>query len=148
MAQLTELESAIVVVLDARPQIHVVSKGVASFDLSGDHYEDVGLGSHNGFYDFLRSPSGAILGIRYLPSPDAEGVLAGLSEGSGLRFANDGELRVLLIFWTQEQGFDPETSSDQYFGDNAVYRGRDSGKLAIAFSIDLLSAPERASFVT
>ena len=146
-AQSVELESVIAVILDARPQIHVVPKGAANFEFSGDHYEDVGLGVHNGFYDFLRSRSGAILGVRYLPSPDAEVVLSGVSQGDGLRFANDGQMRVLLIFWGDEQDFDPETSSDQYFGDNAVYRGKDSGKLAIAFAIDVLSSAERASFL-
>ena len=56
-------------------------------------------------------------------------------------------MRVLLIFWGEDRDFDPTLSSDQYFGDNAVYRGRDSGKIAIAFAIDLLSPAERASFM-
>jgi len=147
MTQPTELESVIVVILDAMPQILVIPKGAAEFEFSGDRFEDVGLGLHNGFYDFLRSPSGEILGLRYLPSPDAEDLLNGVPVGGCLRFTNDGQMRVLLIFWGREQNFDPETSSDQYFGDNAIYRGENSGKLAVAFAVDLLSSAERASFL-
>jgi hypothetical protein len=147
MTQPEELESVIVVILDSVPHIRVVPKEAASFDFSGDQYDDVGLGIHNGFYDFLRSPSGVILGVRYLPSPDAEGLLTEVPTGGFLRFANDGQMRVLLIFWGEEQDFDSETSSDQYFGDNAIYRGKESGRLAIAFAIDVLSSAERASFL-
>jgi hypothetical protein len=31
-------------------------------------------------------------------------------------------MRAILMFWEEEQDFDPETSSDLYFGDNAIYR--------------------------
>jgi hypothetical protein len=145
MASPTESEFVIAITLDAPPRIHSIPKGAAEFHFSGDRFVDVGLGPHNGFYDFLRSRGGEILGVRYLPSPDAEVLLTVVPEHGGLRFANDGQVRVLLIFWGENRDFDPETSSDQYFGDNAVYRGEDSGKLAIAFAVDLLSPVERAS---
>ena len=61
----------IAVILEAWPRIHTISKGATDFDFSGDRFVDVGLGLHNGFYDFLRSRSGAILGLRYLPDPEA-----------------------------------------------------------------------------
>jgi hypothetical protein len=137
----------VAVILDAWPRIHTISKGAAGFDFAGDYFQDVGLGIHNGFYDFLRSRNGTILGLRYLPDPEAEVLLAGVPVDGGLRFASDGGLRVLLIFLGEEQDFDPETSSDQYFGDNAIYRGKNSGTLAIAFAIDLLSPAERTSFL-
>ena len=107
MVSSMEHESVVAVILESRPHLHVIPKGAAHFDCSTDHFEDVGLGSHNGFYDFLRSRSGAVLGLRYLPSPDAEVVLAGVSGDGGLRFSDDGQMRVLLIFWGEDRDFDP-----------------------------------------
>lgn len=71
-------ESAIAVILDAPPQIHLIPKDAAGFEFSGEHFEDVGLGMHNGFYDFLRSRTGRILGLRFSPDSDAEALLTGL----------------------------------------------------------------------
>ena len=140
-------QSAIAVILDSPPLVVTIAKEQAAFDAEGVHYEDVGLGYHNGFYDFLRSRSGTIIGLRYLPDPDAENLLKNVFESENLRFAQDGQLRVLLIFWGQDQDFDPATSSDQYFGDNVIYQAKGSGKLAIGFAIDPLSPLERASFL-
>jgi hypothetical protein len=144
---MTRLEFVIAVVLDRSPQMVVVPKEASGFDISGDHFDDVGLGVLNGFYDFLRSGSGAIIGVRYLPYPDAEFVLNEVPLGDGLRVANEGSEGVLLIFWGDDQTFDPSTSSDQYFGDNTVYRSKRTGRLALSFGIDTLTAAERASFL-
>jgi len=52
----------------------------------------------------------------------AEALLARVPEEGGLRFVTFGQMRAILMFWEEEQDFDPETSSDLYFGDNAIYR--------------------------
>jgi hypothetical protein len=139
-------ETEIAFILEARPRLRLIAKGARDFDFFGDRFEDVGLGEHNGFYDFLRSRKGEIIGLRYLPSAGAESLFDEISaQERGFRFGRDGELRVLFIFLGEDEDFDPETSSDQYFGDNAIYRSRVSGKIAVAFGYDLLSMAERAS---
>jgi len=144
---MTRLEFVIAVVLDPLPKVLVIPKEASAFDILVDHFEDVGLGVLNGFYDFLRSGGGAIVGIRYLPYPDAEFVLNEVPQGGGLRVANEGSEGMLLIFWGDDQTFDPSTSADQYFGDNTVYRSKYTGKLALSFGVDTLTATERASFL-
>jgi hypothetical protein len=142
-------QSVAVAVLDAHPSVHFVPKGGAAFDLGEDRYQDAGLGYHNGFYDFLRSRTGLIIGVRLMPTPDAEALLTKeISPTEFLHFAPDGQLRVLLIFWAGTQAFDPEISSDQCFGDNTLYRGERSGRLAITFGIDLLPPKEKTSLIS
>ncbi len=144
---MTRLGFVIAVVLDRLPEVLIIPKEASAFDILGDHFEDVGLGVLNGFYDFLRSSGGAIIGIRYLPYPDAEFVLNEVSQGAGLRVANEASEGILLIFWGGDQTFDPSMSADQYFGDNTVYRSKNTGRLALSFGIDTLTAAERASFL-
>jgi len=143
---MTETKTTIAVILDSRPRVFAIAKNTPAFDVSGDHFEDVGLGFHNGFYDFLRDRAGSVIGLRYLPSSDAEDILKEVSETEGLRLARDGQHLEVVILCGREQDFDPETSSDQYFGDNTIYRSRVSGRLAIGFALDSLSPPEIASF--
>jgi hypothetical protein len=135
----------IAVVLDPQPQVIPIQRGAVAFDFLGDHFEEVGLGYRNGFYDFLRGRTGAIIGIRYLPWPDAETTLKGVAESEGITRARDGELPLLLIFWGPDRNFDPEVPCDQCFGNNFIYRSRRSGKLAIGFAIDVLAPQEKAS---
>jgi hypothetical protein len=140
-----KIDSMIVVILGPRPLIRYIPKGTTAFELDDDHFEDVGLGYHNGFYDFLRSRTGAIIGLRLSPPADAERLLAEVTEGKYLRFTREGYQQVLSMFWGHEQDFDSETSSDQYFGDNTIYRAKRTGRLAVSFGVDLLSSAEKAS---
>jgi|GEM_PF-1890863 len=143
---MTEIKTTIAVILGSSPRVSAIAKNASAFDISGDRFEDVGLGVHNGFYDFLRNRAGAVIGLRYLPSGDAEDILKGISETEGLSLAREGRQLAVLVFCGREQDFDPKTSSDLYFGDNAVYRSKASGKLAIGFALDSLSLQEVASF--
>jgi hypothetical protein len=135
----------IAVVLNPRPLVIPIQKDAVTFDVLGDHFEDVGLGYHNGFYDFLRSRTGAVIGTRFLPCADAEVALKAVAESEGISRAKDGKLPLLLIFWGPHRDFDPEAPCDQSFGNNYIYRSKQSGKLAIGFSIDVLTPEERVS---
>jgi len=135
----------IAVILSPRPQVISIQKDALAFDFLGDHFEDVGLGYDNGFYDFLRNRTGAINGIRYFPSPDADKALEEVAEGEGITRPIDGNLPILQIFWGRDHTFDPEAPCDQYFGNNFIYRSQQSGKLAIGFAIDALPPEERAA---
>jgi len=140
-----QVDWEIAVVLNRRPQVISIQKDALAFDFLGEHFEDVGLGYDNGFYDFLRNRTGAITGIRYFPSPDADKALKEVAEGEGIMRPTDGNLPILQIFWGADHHFDPEAPCDQYFGNNFIYRSKHSGKVAIGFAIDALAPQERAS---
>jgi hypothetical protein len=128
----------IAVILSQRPQVIPIPKGALAFDFQGEHFEDVGLGYHNGFYDFLRSRTGAIIGIRYLPWPDAEITFKGIVESEDIIRSREGELPLLLLFWGPDRSFDPTGPCDQCFGNNVIYQSKLSGQLAIGFATDVL----------
>lgn len=133
----------IAVILGPKPQIISIPKDAFTFDFHGDHFEDVGLGYDNGFYDFLRNRTGAINGIRYFPSSDADEVLKEVAEGGDMMRSTEGNSPALQIFWESDHNFQPDASCDQYFGNNFIYRSKHLGKLAIGFAVDVLTPLER-----
>jgi hypothetical protein len=138
--------SQIAVVLSPRPKPISIPTNAAFFDFAGERFEDTGLAQHNGFYDFLRARSGAIIGVRYEPFGDAALVLKTVPETEGLKYHAGGKLGELILIWGPGKEFDPDTSVDQYFGNNIIYRGKPSGTLAVGFAIDPLSPQEVISF--
>jgi len=58
MTEPVEYDSAIAVILDPVPVVIQIAKDAAAFDILEDRFERVDLGSHNGFYDFLRMREG------------------------------------------------------------------------------------------
>ena len=143
-----EPEWDLAVVLTTPPRPIVIPRSALSFDVLGQHFEDSGLGghnAHNGFYDFLRTQTGAVIGVRFTPDADASLALEAVPEGQGFRRVVEGKLTALLITWAPGEDFDPELSMDQYFGNNVIYRAAASGTLAIGFAVDPLSLEEIAS---
>ena len=57
---MTKIKTTIAVILGSSPRVSAIAKNASAFDISGDRFEDVGLGVHNGFYDFLRNRAGAV----------------------------------------------------------------------------------------
>jgi hypothetical protein len=135
-------EWEIAVVLAQQPKPVLIPKSARFFDALGHHFEDAGLGEHNGFYDFLRSRTGAIIGVRYLPSTDAAQTLKRVPEGKGIIHVRDGRLRALQIVWGRDEDIDPYSVADQSFGNNLIYRAHHSGTFAIGFAVDPLSSRE------
>jgi hypothetical protein len=133
------------VVLGTQPKIIRIQRDAKSFELQGDHFQDVGFGHHNGFYDFLRSQVGRIIGIRYFPAAQAEVTLKAVAAGEHITRTSAEKMTALLIFWGADRHFNPEFPSDQYFGNNFIYRSNKSGALAVGFGIDILTADEKAS---
>jgi hypothetical protein len=138
-----QVDWEIAVVLDSRPRVILIPKDALAFDFLGDHFEDLGLGYDNGFYDFLRGRNGEITGIRYFPSLDADHALREVVEGEDIGRPLDGNMPILQIFWDPDHTVDPEAPCDQYFGNNFIYRSKHSGKLAIGFAVDALPDQER-----
>jgi hypothetical protein len=110
-------------------------------------YRDVGRGDWTGFYDFLRTGEGAIIGIRYSPLLDDAAMLSDLK---GKPYARVLPNSTFELFFSAERSFVPELSEDQDFGDNMVLRSA-SGEYALTFGVDDLKASEKAqlrSFAT
>jgi len=142
-----EKDWELAVVLSTQPRILRIQKDAQSFDLRGDHFQDVGFGYHNGFYDFLRSQAGTIIGIRYFPAAQADAMLQGVAEGEHIIRMRVEKMTALLVFWGADRHFNPEFPSDQYFGNNFIYLSNKSGRLAVGFGIDILAPDERASLM-
>ena len=139
-------ESTIAVILGHPPKVISIPRDANEFVAGEEHFRELVGGSHIGFYDFLRNPSGSVVGIRFLPSGEAEDVLKEAAlEGRNLHFVQDGLLEAFLILLDETLLFDPEISCDQYFGDNRIYRAGLSNQVAISFSLDPLSSEERKS---
>src|SRR2546423_3587172 len=136
-------ELAVILIRRRRPIL--IPKDAPFFEHSGERFEDVGLGQHNGFYDFLRTRTGAVIGVRYLPTIEVASLLRPSPEDIGFKYVSDGKLQTLLITWSSEVDFDANTSSDQYFGNNILYHANHSRTLALGFALDPLSPPELAS---
>jgi hypothetical protein len=141
------LEFVIAVTLDPAPKVISMPKEATAFEDGADRFEDIGLGVLNGFYDFLRESGGGIIGIRFMPYPDAEFLLTSVRGSHRLRVARQGLQGTLTIYFGDDVAFDSSVSIDQYFGDNAIYRSLETGRFAISFGLDTLSPAETASLL-
>jgi hypothetical protein len=104
------------------------------FVLDGRSYRDIGQGNMTGFYDWLRAPTGKLLGIRYLPLLDFEFPMH-LVRHLDYIAEDDGALE---IYFTADRRFDPESSKDQDFGGNWIFSSQE-GDLVITFATEWLS---------
>jgi len=103
-------------------------------------YQDVGQGDWTGFYDFLRTQEGDIIGIRYAPLVDDPSLLGDVGNKSYARVLPNAAFE---LFFSGERSFVPEMSTDQDFGDNMVLRST-LGEYALTFGLDDLEPRERA----
>ena len=89
-------------------------------ELNGLRFEDSGLGDWLGFYDWLRTTSGNVIGVRlwldeWNSHVDALGMCMNVS-------VPDGKKQVLVHFGA-ERDFEPAASDDQDFGANRLFIG-------------------------
>jgi hypothetical protein len=99
----------------------------------------------NGFYDFLRTSNGEVVGIRFLPIGDFDFVSQTATAGQRLRIQGHHP-PSLLIFFDQHQNYNDADSDDQEFGYNFLY-GSPTGQLAVTFSLERLSKGEMNSIL-
>lgn len=93
----------------------------------------------SGFYDWLRDDNGSLFGLRYSPFPET-GFITEVVKG--LPYARVyGSYAIEVFFSQQIREPVPERSCDQDFLYDQVFK-TDSGKYAIAFATDGLTAAE------
>ena len=104
------------------------------FDLDGEWYCDLGYGDWSGFYDWLRSSEGSVLGVRYWP--DIWNLVNTLSRFQYVERSRTGS--YCEIFFSSRRDFDRKRSADQAFIYDKLFRS-DSGVYAIAFELSELA---------
>jgi hypothetical protein len=125
--------------------------GSGDIIIKGERFEDSGLGNLAGFYDWLRTSSGQVIGVRtwLLDNPGVASVRALIANSSAIEL-HDKEVRC---FFSTERHFDEAQSDDQEFG---VHRIAISARGAVALTYDvgslceaeLLSIKQRPWFST
>jgi hypothetical protein len=102
------------------------------FTVGETRYGDAGYGDWTGFYDWLRSPHGRVLGVRYCLQDYTE-FLLGYTEKLAYVLAKPSH--YIEVYFSDEREFDPRVSDDQDFLYSAIFRSSD-GSYAIAFGAE------------
>ncbi len=96
-------------------------------------------GDITGFYDWLRSRDGELLGIRCTSVKEEPDVLRGARGRSYARIASDES--TLELFFSSARNFEPSLSADQAFGGNIIYASS-AGEIALSFETYALNEAE------
>lgn len=112
------------------PKLHEVRHDVLprAF-IAGEWFEDSGLGDWQGFYDWLVTPEGRVIGVRQWLDERSK-YTAMLATCLHVRAV--GNANALEIFFGETRQFDPELSSSQDFGGNKLLVGLNA--LALTFN--------------
>jgi len=92
-----------------------------------------------GFFDWLRSASEEVIGVRYCPDEEFRFVFKAVRDIPNVLVTDNWAVEV---YFGNDHQFESLNSCDQDFGENEVYRSRD-GKVAIAFGTSHLDEAER-----
>jgi hypothetical protein len=115
---------------------------VTKLAVEGHAYRPTGP-EWSGFYDWLRSEEGTVLGVRYHSTEDTAFLL---EEARRLSYASVGQHGDVCIFFGENRAFDPEQSADQDFAYDQVFVATGMGS-AICFSTENLSDDQVASIM-
>ena len=107
------------------------------FVIGDVRYTNTG-GDWTGFYDFLRTKEGTLVGIRYCPLVDDPLFLKAVS---GKPYAKLLPNKTVELYFSNDRVFVPELSGDQEFGENMLLLAP-ADEYAITFGIDRLSQSE------
>lgn len=121
---------AIVLSRFERPHVHAIADEIESeLVLGSERFSDSGSGDWLGFYDWLRSKSGEVIGVRLWvddvnPQIRAAGQCVGVVTGE--------DCFPLVIYLGAEREFEDEQSCDQDFGGNMLLVSSD--KFVLTFN--------------
>jgi len=133
MKPISETSNVVAAVLSAHelPQLVELSEeeyAASSIQLTGRAFADTGAGDWLGFYDWLRSSAGEVIGVRQYVDDQSTFPLARDFKG----VEKDVKQGVVRIFFGQSREFDEVASCDQDFGDNRLLAAGD--EIALTFS--------------
>jgi hypothetical protein len=124
--------------------LHLLPTDVgSSVLLEGRTFVDSGLGDWIGFYDWLRTSQGELLGVRtWLTDPQVQGIRGELSNNSAVELG-DADVRV---WFSEERSFDEAASGDQDLGTHRIMKFGE-GEFALTFNIERLSESELQTLI-
>jgi hypothetical protein len=126
------------VAFDKQP-ILFLSNRSAKVKVDSTEYLQVTDYDWTGFFDWLRSASEEVIGVRYCPFEEFRFVFKAAREVPNVLVTGNSAVEV---YFGENRQVDPSNSCDQDFGENEVYRSRD-GKVAIAFGTSHLNEAQR-----
>lgn len=112
--------SKVAVVMSAShlPRVHAIQDALGSeLALGDDLFRDSGLGDWLGFYDWLRTRSGEVIGVRVWIDEVNEQIRAA---GSCANVISGRDCFPLSIYFGDSREFEEELSCDQDFGSNML----------------------------
>ncbi|HEY1270216.1 MAG TPA: hypothetical protein VGH16_23365 [Candidatus Binatia bacterium] len=119
----------------------LLSNTTAKVTIDSTEYLQVTDYDWTGFFDWLRSASGEVIGVRYYAFEEFRFVFKAIPDIPNVLVTG---YSAAEFYFGENRQFDPWNSCDQAFGENEVYSSRD-GKVAIAFGTSHLNAAERKS---
>lgn len=121
---------AVVLSANAQPVVYAVPDPLGPLlAIGNEEFRDAGQGDWLGFYDWLRTKAGEVIGVR-LWVDDVNAQIRALHPCAGVVA---GETCFpLLIYFGEERAFEEQLSDDQDFGSNRLLVG--PGKFALTFN--------------
>jgi len=107
--------------------------------LDGRRFQDKNYDGVTDFSDWLRNPTGRVIGVRFWPYEEMRFLSDQLGQFSYVAVTEQG--KQVAIYLSDDRQVDEEKSADQNFATNKVY-STDDGEWAIAFRATQLSVPE------
>lgn len=135
--------SCAILVLGNEIEFHFLTECPNSFkDRAGNLFTRYYLENDNGFYDWLRSAEGDVIGVRWFPyENDALKKCASYIKDLKNITINEDFLEISIQFF-EPRSINESRSRDQDFLENNIYISK-LGRCAISFSINNLSDKER-----
>lgn len=124
-------ESLIVILNEPVPALLLLSSEKEAFGWNGHEFQDVGIDTFFGFYDWLRTTDEKIIGVRMIFSAgEVDFLIPKLAKPQYVEWTLGST--AIEIFFTDEKTYSPSLSADQGFFGNRIYKS-DDGTYAMSF---------------
>ncbi len=125
-------EFALVVLPRSKPAYLIPKIGIhsTSIEIDGTLYAQTKAADWQGFYDWMRTTGGEVVGVRLWLDEDGDKRLLAI-QCDGVEV--DATRRLVQIWFTKLRQCDQSQSDDQDFGGNRLFRSFD-GSLALTFN--------------
>src|SRR5258708_34550798 len=112
----------LLVTISPAPRVKLISWPTSHVSVDDESFQEAAAGDTYGFYDFLRLPSGHIVGVRFTPFVEFSHICDSASPGPGLRITGAYPTSSIELFWEGERGYDSALSADQFFDCNYIFK--------------------------
>lgn len=106
-----------------------------AFTVNSSVFQDVGYGDFLGFYDWLRNDQHAVIGVRHHIFDEFKLPFDRFSDLPYAEVIKFQKIFTLSLYFGIDRNVEEESSDDQLFTDNRVYRS-EHGVYAISFNVE------------